>query len=344
MAMNPGSRRLLFACAIATVFAMTGCTQEVPPPAANTPAPAEQPAGHGDLTALINSAPLFDTQGNWGAGYALAKSRGGPGVVVGPGGENPNVFAQQFSARPGEPFKLVARASSFDGSFARARLQINWIDAAGKFISVSSKVFDLAAEERELAFEVFAPAATAQGILYVVADGDSVVRYTEMRLLGDSARAGTPVASVAIEAASSAIPRPADLTPLDRSGKSLTPAESQYYFYQSAKTMQRKAREQGMDFILYVMPDEHISVLMPAIVQLRAEGIKVLAYSQQGEWPSGVDEAWYWQKADSHWTEAAARLTADELLQMWKSQRVENRPFSTALMQDYGKAFPTYAP
>ena len=36
----------------------------------------------------------------------------------------------------------------------------------------------------------------------------------------------------------------------------------------------------------------------------------------------GLDPAWYWQKADSHWTEAAVRLTADEILRMWKLKEV----------------------
>ena len=37
-----------------------------------------------------------------------------------------------------------------------------------------------------------------------------------------------------------------------------------------------------MDFIMYVMPDYSISRLMPAIRQLRAEGVKVLAAQLDG--------------------------------------------------------------
>lgn len=135
-------------------------------------------------------------------------------------------------------------------------------------------------------------------------------------------------------------PRPPNLTPLDRSGKSLTLAESRYYFYHAARAMQRRAQERGMDFILFVMPDFNMTRLMPVIKQLRSEGIKVLAYEPQGVWTSGVDTAWYWQKADGHWTEAAVRLTTDEILAMWKQRKVANRPFSKDLMNDYATGFP----
>ncbi|MFH0986194.1 MAG: hypothetical protein V1882_11810 [Candidatus Omnitrophota bacterium] len=135
-------------------------------------------------------------------------------------------------------------------------------------------------------------------------------------------------------------PRPPNLTPLDGSGRVLTPEESRYYFYHAAKAMQRKASERGMDLIIFIMPDLNISRLMPVIRELRKEGVKVLAYDQQDGLPQGVDESWYWQKADSHWTEAAVRLTADEILRMWKEQKVENRPFSTALMNAYTSGFP----
>ena len=287
------------------------------------------------LTVQINSAPLFETQGGWSAGYANARGKG-RGVIVGPGGGNPNVFAQQFAARPDEAFKIIARASSAGQGKATGRIQINWTAPGGKFISVSSKVFDVVAEEGVFEHVVQVPDGASAGTLYVVADGpDSVVRYTEMRLLGEPSRAapgkGSPGTAAIV--APSAFPRPPNLTPLDGSGKALTVAESQYYFYHATRVMQRKARERGTDFIMYVMPDYNISRLMPAIRQLRAEGIKVLAYEPQGEWSSGVDTDWYWQKADTHWTEAAVRLTADEILAMWKNQSVANRPFSKDIME-----------
>jgi hypothetical protein len=271
------------------------------------------------------------------------------------------VFAQQFPAKPGEPFKIVARASSVGKPIAKGRIQVNWTDAASKFTSASIKAFDVSPEEKTFETIVEAPPGAMSGTLYVVADGpEDVVRYTEMRLLGkNDGRTGLsslPVAKLA-EATSlppslttplekadispNPFPRPQNLTPLDGSGRTLTVAESQYYFYHAAKAMQRRARERGMDFIMYVMPDYNISRLMPAIKQLRSEGIKVLAYEPQGNWTSGVDADWYWQKADSHWTEAAVRLTADEILNMWTRQEVANRPFSKDLMSAYASGFPS---
>lgn len=139
-------------------------------------------------------------------------------------------------------------------------------------------------------------------------------------------------------------PCPRNLTPLDGSGRSLTIAETEYYFYHATKVMQRRALERGMDFIMFVMPGDNISKLMPAIRQLRSEGVKVLAFEPQGSWPSGVDDSWWWQKADSHWTEAAVRLTADEILRMWHGQMTQNRPFSEELRTKYDRGFPKEIP
>jgi hypothetical protein len=150
-------------------------------PKAETQVPEINPAL---LTAQVNSAPLFESQGTWSAGYLKARGKG-PGVVVGPGGENPNVFAQQFPAKPGDPFKVVARASSVDKAPARGRFQINWLTQDSKFLVATIKAFDVAPEERQFEHVVVAPPGAAAGTLYVVGDGpDSVVRYTEMRILG----------------------------------------------------------------------------------------------------------------------------------------------------------------
>lgn len=310
------------------------------------------------LEAQINTAPLFDSQGGWSAGYVKAIGHG-PGVVVGPGGDNPNVFAQQFPAKPNEPFKVIARASSMDKPKAMGRIQINWTDTAGKFISVSTQAFEVTPVEIKFEYDAVAPPAAANGTLYVVADGpENVVRYTEMRLLGKTRNEGVGVkansgsevqstqsaSSAKINASAGPFPRPPNLTPLDGSERSFTVYESQYYFYHSTKAIQRKAQERGMDFIMYVMPDYNISLLMPAIQQLRSEGIKVLAYEPQGAWTSGVDTDWYWQKADSHWTESAARLTGDEILHMWTTQSVANRGFSKNLMESYATGFPATSP
>lgn len=180
----------LFALFIAsTLLLLLGCGEKQAQTGHDTgkisstdvPAPAYKVAM---LTAQINSAPLFESQGTWGAGYLVAKGKG-PGVVVGPGGENPNVFAQQFPAQPGDQFKLVARASSVDKTPAKGRFQVNWITRESKFISTSIKAFDVTTDEKQFEHIVVAPSGAAAGTLYVVGDGpDSVVRYTEMRVLG----------------------------------------------------------------------------------------------------------------------------------------------------------------
>ncbi|MFA5158875.1 MAG: TylF/MycF/NovP-related O-methyltransferase [Candidatus Omnitrophota bacterium] len=133
----------------------------------------------------INKSPLFDKPEGWGSGFTLAKGKG-PGVVVGPGSNNPNVFAQRFSAKPMEQFKIVARASSVGKPKARGRFQINW-ESSGKFLSASIKAFEVTAEEKIFEHYVIAPPGTVSGTIYVVPDKPKdVVRYTEMTLLSHS--------------------------------------------------------------------------------------------------------------------------------------------------------------
>ena len=238
----------------------------------------------------------------------------------------------------------MARASSVNMSKAVGRFQVNWTDVAGRFISTSIMAFEVTPEERAFETIVEAPVGAAGGTIYVVGNGPhDVIRYTEMRLLGQAVGDMPPNPSSngkPAGASSDPFPRPSNLTPLAGTGRTLTVAESQFYFYHAVKAMQRRAKEGGADFIMFVMPDFNISRLWPAIKQLRSEGIKVLAYEPEGNWRSGVDTDWYWQKADSHWTEAAVRLTADEILNMWKNHRTANRPFSNDLMSAYTGGFP----
>lgn len=131
----------------------------------------------------INNAPHFESATGWGAGYAKAVGKGA-GVVVGPGPDAPNVFAQGFAARSSERFKIVARAASASDAPAKGRLQINWHAADAKYLATSSRVIDVTGTEQVFDLEVVAPAGAAKGILYVVPHGASdTVRYTEMSLL-----------------------------------------------------------------------------------------------------------------------------------------------------------------
>lgn len=141
----------------------------------------------GEYTIQVNDEPLFAQQGRWSEGYKLATGHG-DGVVVGPGAGNENVFAQGFVTAPGKNYKVIARAASADDKTATGRFQINWNDAAGNFISVWSETFDVTPELQTFEQEVVAPSGAAQGVLYVVGDAQSVVRYTEMRLLGQGGK------------------------------------------------------------------------------------------------------------------------------------------------------------
>lgn len=166
---------------------LAACGKEASQTAGSEATKAETPQVQIDESALkvqVTSAPLFESQGTWGAGYLKAKGKG-PGVVVGPGGDNPNVFAQQFPAKPGAPFKLIARASSLDSAPTKGRFQINWLTSESGFIEATIKAFEVSMEEKQFEHIVVAPAGATAGMLYVVGDGpDSVVRYTEMRVLG----------------------------------------------------------------------------------------------------------------------------------------------------------------
>jgi hypothetical protein len=184
----------IISAVLIAAFFLVSCEDSSHQKTEHKPQAAETPQGQVKpevLTVQINSAPLFDSQQGWSDGYTKAIGHG-PGVVVGPGAENPNVFAQRFPAKPNEPFKVVARASSVDKPKAMGRIQINWTDSEGKFISVSSQAFEVTPEEKAFEYQVVAPVGAANGIIYVVADGqDNVVRYTEMRLLGKEAKAKT---------------------------------------------------------------------------------------------------------------------------------------------------------
>jgi hypothetical protein len=130
----------------------------------------------------VNRSPLFQTPDGWSPGYALARGHG-PGVVVGPGVDNPNTFAQSFSTEPREQFKVIARAASVDGSDSQGVVQINWHDANGNFISLSRHSFALTQTARSVRYDVTAPPHAAYGTLYVIPGGPKdVIRYTEMTL------------------------------------------------------------------------------------------------------------------------------------------------------------------
>lgn len=128
----------------------------------------------------INPNPTFEWPIDWSPGLSLAFGRG-QGVVVGPGGENPNVFAQYVPVIPGETLRFTARATSVDGATATAQIQINWMDAHDGFITTSIAKFQVAPTTRAFEQQLVVPPGTKTAILYVVPGNQSeAVRYTEM--------------------------------------------------------------------------------------------------------------------------------------------------------------------
>jgi peptidoglycan/LPS O-acetylase OafA/YrhL len=130
----------------------------------------------------ITDAPEFVTQGHWSDGYVSALTRSGA-VVVGPGTNNSNVFAQRFFTFPGTSYKAVARASSTTDEKVEARIQVNWEAADGRFLGMSGKTVEIGPHETQFELYLSAPELASVGILYVTPAGDRPVRYTEMRLL-----------------------------------------------------------------------------------------------------------------------------------------------------------------
>lgn len=133
----------------------------------------------------INTAPDFKTQGGWGAGFSLAKNKDA-GVTVGPGADNPNVFAQGFPVKAQKHYRLVTRARSATGQSGKGQFQINWLDEVGGFISASQQRFDVAAEDVTAEYRVTAPDRAVTGVIYVAPGGrNNVVQYFEMSLFPD---------------------------------------------------------------------------------------------------------------------------------------------------------------
>jgi len=132
----------------------------------------------------ILSSPCFETQGDWSAGYLLAKENGGAGVVVGPKADAPNVFAQSFPVGPEPNYKVVTEATSADGAPTQAAIQINWIDGTNQFLGASRAVFPVDKDDQTFKLYVTAPVGAETGVLYVAPGGDSLhpVRYTQMTL------------------------------------------------------------------------------------------------------------------------------------------------------------------
>ena len=146
--------------------------------------------------ATINSSPCFENQGGWGAGFVLAKTRAS-GVTVGPGLDNPNVFAQIFPVDSKKHFKLAARARSATGQPGVALFQVNWMAGEGELISTSQRRFKVAAEEIAAEWLVAGPDDAVTGVIYVAPGSeDNIVQYYEMSLYLDLDTQPIPVKEI----------------------------------------------------------------------------------------------------------------------------------------------------
>jgi len=144
------------------------------------------------LTKQVTLSPLLDSPEGWSFQYAKAKDHGSPGVVVGP--QFRNVFAQPFTAKENEQFKIITRASMPKAKWnifglakqkTMGRFQINWSNSKGEYIDTYLEPFEVTPKEKTYETYVVAPPGTETGTLYVSPSGnDDVVRYTEMKLLG----------------------------------------------------------------------------------------------------------------------------------------------------------------
>lgn len=135
----------------------------------------QEPVSRGQVI----SAPNFDTQGGWSAGYTKAKD-GGIGVVVGPGRDNPNVFAQPFQTTPGAQYRIDVTAFSLHEIPAMASAQVNWLRSDGTFIQSSQQFFLADFDGEKAQFGFVAPDQASTGILYVIPGASERVRYTKM--------------------------------------------------------------------------------------------------------------------------------------------------------------------
>jgi len=107
------------------------------------------------------------------------------GVVVGPGPSNSNILVQPFSANYGDDFLIKAKASSNDNYHTQGRLQVNWLDSSGQYISSSLRVINVDRDIREYSFYIKAPPNAKTGWIAISPHGkNDIVRFYEMKVMG----------------------------------------------------------------------------------------------------------------------------------------------------------------
>jgi hypothetical protein len=105
----------------------------------------------------------------------------GEGSIVSPGHTGQHAahvavgqgFAQSLRVSPGAIFRLTESARATEPG-STVRLQINWLDDAGTFLSVSSNVFDATPDWTEHELLATAPDHAGNAVVYIVAQQGSV--------------------------------------------------------------------------------------------------------------------------------------------------------------------------
>lgn len=137
---------------------------------------------HDELNVPVTKSPHFESAGDW-AGMLSRSAKFGD-VEVGPGPESGNILSQVFSVKPGEKLKVEGIAARAENVSGKGRLQINWIDGQGKFISAGISIFNATKEPKKYSKVFVAPLNAIQGVVYVTPhDERSVLLFKSMEVL-----------------------------------------------------------------------------------------------------------------------------------------------------------------
>jgi len=100
--------------------------------------------------------PLIDTSGQY--------SHSGSSAVRCSGAEN--VFFQVVEVKPGTTYQLSFKARSVDGRQQPARVQVNWSDRAGQFLSTDLQVINVGKSWYPYGAVITAPPQSASAVIY----------------------------------------------------------------------------------------------------------------------------------------------------------------------------------
>lgn len=119
--------------------------------------------------------------GGWVAAGSPALSHASPrsGNYAALGSSTENVFFQRVSVRGGCLY-LLRESVRADSSGQQARLQVNWHDANGRFLSADIRVIEAGAAWKEYTMWASAPAGAVFAHIYASPNADSKVEFDDM--------------------------------------------------------------------------------------------------------------------------------------------------------------------